>query len=833
MQMVRRTVVHSVLLAFTVGIVMVGLIIPAQRVRASLPSIGEPPTLHFVPLSHVIHVAAGGRHTCAIVGEGQIQCWGDNADGQLGNGTTINSSIPIQVIHLDGRAVAITAGYAHTCALLSDGSVRCWGRNNYGQLGDGTTENRCTPVAVTNLGGKATAITAGGFHTCAILQGGQVRCWGWNMLGQLGDGTIRTSLTPVSVVNLGGEALSIASGFAHTCAVLTDGRIRCWGWNKYGQLGDGTNWTRRTPTDVVNLGGRAKSVVAGEGHTCALLEDGRVRCWGWNMSSQLGDGSTQDRYTPVDVFGLDGKVTSISTTWGHTCALFENGQVRCWGWNGYGQIGNGITRHKSVPVTVINLDGHIEDISAGHSHACALVEGEGVYCWGWNEHGQLGTGRATFTSTTPVKVVNLDRTTTAVVVGLMHSCALLTDGSVRCWGENRFGQLGNGTTKDRYTPVRVVNLWGKAKAITAGANHTCALLTDGRVRCWGLNTYGQLGDGSTQDKHTPVTVANLDGPAKAITAGANHTCALLTDGRVQCWGLNAQGQLGDGTIEDKHTPVSVINLRAPAKAIAAGSSHTCALLEDGRIQCWGQNTFGQLGNGTFQDKKQPVEVVDLGLPAQHIAAGGEHTCAVLADKSLRCWGENGRGTVGNGSWKNTSRPVSVVGLGNSVVSVAVGDEFVCATTTTPGGMRVYCWGSNGTGELGHGWEPFQTTSKTVVKDHIPWVYTNYTSGRPGSWFTLWGSDFPPNSQATLSVNGRVVTSSLDVLPSGEFMVFLHIEQVSEGTYTLSVSVGDKRAQTTVELTSSAPLRYREGSGVRYRLSALFAGWGSYLPYLTR
>jgi len=288
-----------------------------------------------------------GNHTCAILNDGTARCWGANSSGQLGDGTTTDKALPTQVSGLS-NAISITAGWDHTCALLNDGTVKCWGYNSIGQLGDGTTSNRLTPVSVSGIT-NATSVAAGGAHTCALLSDGTARCWGWNYYGQLGDGTTTDRSTPVSVSGIT-NAISIVAGWDHTCALLNDGTVKCWGENNTGQLGDGTTTNRLTPVSVSGIT-NAISVVAGGAHTCALLNDGTVKCWGYNYYGQLGDGTTTYRSTPVSVSGITNAI-SITVGGSHTCALLNDGTVKCWGRNNYGQLGDGTTTDRSTPVSV-------------------------------------------------------------------------------------------------------------------------------------------------------------------------------------------------------------------------------------------------------------------------------------------------------------------------------------------------------------------------------------------------------------------------------------------------------------------------------------------------
>jgi alpha-tubulin suppressor-like RCC1 family protein len=358
----------------------------------------------------------------------------------------------------------------------------------------------------------------------------------------------------------------------------------------------------------------ATAIAAGQRHTCALLVGGTVACWGDNVDGELGDGTSRESHVAVSVSGLR-SATAVTTGDFHTCALLTGDTIECWGNNGDGELGDGTTKESHVPVSVLGITSATA-IAAGAAHTCALLSGGTIECWGANGSGQLGHGATNDSSIAPSVVASSMDTNpaavsgvsdaTAIAAGFFHTCALLSGGTIQCWGDNTDGQLGDGTTNDSSTPVAVSGISG-ATAIAAGFYFTCALLTGGKVECWGDNTGSQLGDGTINDSSTPVSVLGVSG-ATAIAAGEGHTCALVTGGTVECWGTNGNGQLGDGVTNDSPTPVSVSGVSG-ATAIAAGQRHTCAILADGAIECWGFNVQGQLGNGTTTDSPTPVQVV--------------------------------------------------------------------------------------------------------------------------------------------------------------------------------------------------------------------------------
>ena len=352
------------------------------------------------------------------------------------------------------------------------------------------------------------------------------------------------------------KATSVSAGYYHSCLVTNAGGAKCWGYNVYGQVGDGTTTTRSKPTDVTGLTSGASASEAGfYYHTCGITSTGGVKCWGYNTYGQLGDGTTTAKYVPTDVTGLSSGVTALALGYYHTCALTSAGGVKCWGYNAYGQLGDATTTTKNVPTDVSGLSSGVIAIAAGYQHTCAVTNTGAVKCWGYNTYGQLGDGTTTAKSV-PTNVPALTTGATAIAAGYYHTCAIASGGA-KCWGYNIYGQLGDGTTTAKYVPTDVSTLASGVSTIDAGNYHTCAVTSVGAATCWGQNTSGQAGDGTTISKYVPTGVSGLGSGVGDIACGGTHTCALTSAGGVKCWGSNTYGQLGDGTTTVKYTPVDI------------------------------------------------------------------------------------------------------------------------------------------------------------------------------------------------------------------------------------------------------------------------------------
>lgn len=637
-------------------------------------------------------IVAGGGYTGVLNSDGTVQMWGNNASGQLGNGTVISSPVPVAVSELTG-VVALVSGNSHIVALKADGTVVAWGNNIYGQLGDGTTTNRLSPVAVPGLTGVV-ALAAGHSHTLALKADGTVSAWGRNNSGQLGNGTKLSSPNPMAVAGLTG-VVALAAGNFHSAALKVDGTVLAWGNNFRGQLGNGMTLSSPVPLAIDGLN-EIVAVASGSFHLAALKADGTVMAWGYNSSGQLGDGSTTSSLFPVEVSDLNG-VVALAAGSSHTVALKANGTAVAWGDNIYGQLGNGIATLSTRPVVVTGLNGATV-LAAGKDHSVALNADGTVRTWGNNASGQLGNGSTT-SSSIAVAVPGLPIGSAAkaiekVVAGTYHTVALKGDGTVVAWGDNQYGQLGDGSTTDRLSPVAVEGLTDVV-AVAVGVYFTVALKADGSVMAWGRNNEGQLGDETITDHLIPVTVPGLSGVV-AVATGDSHVVALKADGTVVTWGWNGSGQLGSGSIISSKIPLEVAGL-TDVVAVAAGYSHTVVLKSDGKVMAWGLNKFGQLGDGTMTNRLTPVAVLNLsGVVA--VSAGYDHTVAVITNGTAAAWGKNTSGQLGDGTVTNRLTSVKVSNL-SGVVAVSAGDDHTVAVKANG---TVAAWGNNDFGQLGDG-----------------------------------------------------------------------------------------------------------------------------------
>ncbi|MDC0711776.1 RCC1 repeat-containing protein [Stigmatella sp. ncwal1] len=550
--------------------------------------------------------------------------------------------------------------------------------------------------------GAPVRLAGGSAHSLAIRQDGTVWAWGYNAYGQIGDGTATSRASPVQVSGLTG-AVSVAAGTNYSLALKSDGTVWGWGYNRYGNLGDNTTTNRSTPVQVLSLSGVisiASSIYNYQ--SFAVKSDGTVWAWGYNGDGALGDNSTTVRYTPVQVKQSVGGVVSaltdvvaIDAGVNHTLALKSNGTVWAWGSNASGQIGNGTLANQLAAVQVVNLFDAVA-ISAGTDYSLALKADGTVVAWGVNTNGQLGTGSTT-NSASPLSVSGLNNIK-SISAGGFHSIALKSDGTAAAWGRNTYGQLGNGSTTNALVPVPVSNVTG-ATAISAGYYHSHASSgANGVIWGWGYNANGEVGDNSGANRSVPV-VTLLTSGIQGVAGGDQHSLYVKWDGTVWAWGANTYGTLGDGTPLRRLTPVPVkgpsgTGTLSGIVAVAAGTNYSLALASNGTVYAWGQNYYGQLGDGTTTNRNLPSQVPGVsGIVA--IAAGATHALALRFDGKVYAWGRNHLGQLGDEAVLDRVHATQVHYLDN-VVAIAAGASHSVAVQQNG---TVYAWGSGSDGQL--------------------------------------------------------------------------------------------------------------------------------------
>ncbi|NOZ26059.1 MAG: RCC1 repeat-containing protein [Nitrospirae bacterium] len=658
----------------------------------------------------VVAVAGGRFHTVELKSDGTVWAWGRNEAGQLGDGTTVDSPAPIEVTGISD-VISVSAGVMHTVALRDDGTVWTWGGNEKGQIGDGTTTDRAAPVQVSGLT-DVTAVAAGSYHTIALKSDGSVWAWGWNLFGQLGDGT-RTaggSPEPVQVSGLT-DVIAVAAGYGHTVAVKADGTVWAWGGNGSGQLGEGRKVVlSTTPVQVSGLTD-VIAVAAGYGHTVAVKADGTVWAWGYNGSGQLGDGTTISKSTPVQVRGITNAVSAVAGFF-HTIVLEAGGTVWTWGSNERGQLGVSTTEICEIYVSIFEAPGYTYP---------------------------------TLCSSTPAEVGDLTDVVT-VAAGGFHSIAVKNGGTEWAWGYNEDSQLGTPTTDtcgyaDEFscslTPLQArdkvpgtFSVGGTVSSLTG----TLVLQNNGgddltvtgngpftfTVELEDLDTYHITVLSQPFDQTCSVVSGRIDAADvtdveircytfTAVTAGGFHSIALEADGTVWAWGYNELGQLGsaDGSAYSA-VPVQVNDL-SEITSVAAGYGHTLALKADGTVWAWGRNASGELGSittescqpGVYACSTTPVAVSGLS-DVISIGAGGVwkqgYSIALKSDGTVWVWGGNIFGQLANGtSGYGVFNIPEQVDTLTDITAIAAGGSHVLALKADG---TVWAWGSNERGQLG-------------------------------------------------------------------------------------------------------------------------------------
>lgn len=666
-------------------------------------------------------IKSGGGHICAIDTQNSLRCWGSNDHGQLGDGTTYDSTIPSIGISFPEGISSFALGKSHTCVLLKNGVVKCWGGNDSGQLGNELKEDILLPSNALELASNVKAISISGTYSCALLTSEELYCWGY---------TLDIPSEKVIFINVGPDSSS--------CVILFSGKVKCWGSNSYGQLGNGTRNNSKNPIEVIGLPRDVISIVSGDYHKCALTKSGAVKCWGKNDDGQLGDDSNNTRFHPVEVTGLSSGVLAIYAGGDHTCAMLKSGLIKCWGSNNFGELGNGNKQSSNIPVN-FNLfpTNIIKYFMAGINNSCAILNSGIIKCWGRNLGECSGEG---IESIKPLSVfgtekINNNWKAIEISTGDEHSCAITDIGEIKCWGKNSRGKFIQSDNDNYYCPVSISNSKFMPKSISVGGESSCILTQNNGVKCWG-NGYETIRNGTLKISFTPIDVAGLSNGVKSVAVGYGHACAILVDGKVKCWGNNSYGQLGNGSEKDSSVPVNVNNISNGVKQIAVGDSYTCALFESGNVKCWGEGRclgfktqeniinnpvdIPGLENGVVSIKSSFIGKTCALLNTGNVKCWGNSlavteeanfesskvidiaterfsSCALLESGKVKCWGSNSDGQLGDGTNSDSETPVDLKYLNEPIKNISCGSKYCCALSNKG---SIQCWGYNLDGQLG-------------------------------------------------------------------------------------------------------------------------------------
>jgi alpha-tubulin suppressor-like RCC1 family protein len=597
-----------------------------------------------------------------------------------------------------------------TCAIAQDRSAYCWGRNNQGQLGDGTTLDRSTPVKV--VGDiRFETLTATTSTVCGIDVNQDAYCWGGSSLG---DGTQNSRSIP-GLVSGGMRWRALSGGNDFVCGIALTNRAYCWGQNYYGTLGNGKvgrnssnqgDGYSSVPVPV-SFSQDVRAIVAHNVGACVLTGDGEAYCWGWSGNGELGNGSQGDiiSATPVKVLGGH-KFDAITAGGQAICGQVSSGTTYCWGssWNGKLTVDGSF----SIPVPVLWGGVDIRSVSIGRgSHSCGVSADGKAYCWGGNDWGKLGQTSPAQTQS-PLELA-LGERIVSVLAGEDHTCAVLQSGTVKCWGSNIFGELGNGTTSGKTRPTLIVG--GQSfTSVAASYNSSCAIDSNAKAWCWG----GPAWSLNVSQGNVVLTPTNISSALSFVElVDFDYTkCGRQANGQVWCWGAGWDGQRGDGT-NGGNLSISRVAISEVVTQLSAFQSHACAVTVANSVYCWGRNDGGQLGDNTTTNRITPVKVPGSFI---HVAAGGRHSCALTADGTAFCWGGGANGQLGDGTGNDSRVPIAVA-TNVKFSRLALGGWYSCGIALQPAG-KVYCWGNNNYGKLGTGSNSGQFQAPVAMNSNL-------------------------------------------------------------------------------------------------------------------
>lgn len=647
----------------------------------------------------VIKVGVASGHACALTSSGKVYCWGRANYYQTGQGNKLLQASPVEVTVGDGSSpvVDIDAHYENSCAITAAGALYCWGLGSHatyggGYLGNGSSANNTIPTLVTGMNSGVTSIGIGFVFMCALKDGG-VYCWGtdqYNTLGRAPETPRNNALTPLALPPpLDSGITKISVGLTHVCAIKNN-NLYCWGANTQGELGQGTqNAGSPTPLQVTGIGS-VVDVWAGTYGTCAKNSLGEAYCWGNNNNGEVRfpTSDAEEFVTRTPEFD-NASFMSFSYT---VCAI-TSGELKCRGRNHYGGLGTNQAGSQVDPVlkTVVGGESNVTDINTDQegNQMCFVRSGQ-IYCTGYGGFGNLADGFEPIYAA-PALGANFSGAGGAsrIALGTAHACGIFSGGAVKCWGDNNMGRAGNLLLDRIYLlPTEIKNLTSGYTDIAVGGNGSCAISSTNELKCWGT---GYLrGVNSTSNSGNPVTPIGMESNVTNVSIYAlGSTVCAVKSGKAYCWGDNVNGALGTGDTVNQFKPYEITALGTDVVQSSVGGYHTCFRKADGTVWCAGLSGAGQLGQGDLTARYTHTQVPGI-TTATSIATSGSGACAILADKTLKCWGSyHGTGTG------NKTSPVTVTALSN-VTKIVSNHWNICALDDS----GIKCWGDNVYGQMG-------------------------------------------------------------------------------------------------------------------------------------
>ena len=671
------------------------------------------------------HHIVGGWGFSVEIRNGEIWSWGKNSDGELGNGTYSDSNIPVREATNASDWVDINTGSTHVIALKSDGTIWAWGLNDFGQLGIPSVTGSSNVPQQIGSANDWVSIGCGTKQTYVIKANGSLWSCGANTSGALGINSSQNENLLTMVGNNTNWRI-VSGGNNHVAAIQMNGTLWTWGSNSSGQLGNSLQTSQELSPIQIGSSTNWISVETGDDDVMALQNNGRLYAWGNNQSGQLGNGNTTNQSVPVQIGGTNFWVGMASGQTGNssnvtqTLAVTADGKVFSWGNNEYGQLGN-TGNHDSSPhstPTQVSTLTNIINVECGYGSSYALAADGKLYTWGYNNKGQLGNGNNTDIYS-PIHVSIEPLGWSKVTGGDIFTAALKSDGTLWAWGDNGFGQLGNGIAMNS-TPIQMQVSGSNFTRFACGQSHCLAIKANGTLWAWGNNTAGQLGIGSVDNSEhdTPINIG-VGSAWIAVSCGDNYSMAIQANGTLWAWGNNSFGQLGNGNSggTPNTTPIQIGSLDSWVD-VECGANFTLAIKADGTLWSWGNNNSGQLGLGStsteFTSPQQVTAVAANNWISVAAAGGGAHALGVTSNGVIYSWGDNSHRQLGDGTTNSHNSPIPISYFSTSGIkglTVYCGSYHSFAIVNNG---DIYAWGENANGQLGLGDNTFRSTPTHVT-----------------------------------------------------------------------------------------------------------------------